>query len=302
MYGGSEYWFITARCAHARKLMSPDVPLIREVCGGVLARSARIHRVGIFGYVFMSNHLHLAIRARGKAVANFLRHLMGNLSLKLARLSPEPWRNSFWETRTSVIAILDLAALKERLRYIAAHAVKEGIFERAEQWPGLHCAQQLVDRKPLSFKWFGWTRRWNSRKRQDFDLESTSDRFADEWAEVEKLTLEDLPEWSALEEPQRRETVQAFVDHAAHYPRRKALGYEGFKLSASAVYPTHRKVQQQPRCHASSREDRKAYREQYRAFCEAFRAAAMAWLEGDLDAQFPEHSFRPYLPTEEQII
>ena len=55
MFGGNDCWFITVRNFQARKLMCPHSPLVREVCGGVLARAARKYDVKLYGYVFLSN-------------------------------------------------------------------------------------------------------------------------------------------------------------------------------------------------------------------------------------------------------
>ena len=92
MYLASDRWFITARCFQARCLMTPNDPLVREVCGGVLAKAAQKYGVRLYAFVFLSNHLHLAIGARGPVVARFLQFLMGNLSRKLAPLcGDERW-------------------------------------------------------------------------------------------------------------------------------------------------------------------------------------------------------------------
>jgi REP element-mobilizing transposase RayT len=126
MYESSECWFITTRCFQARKLMTPRTPLVREVCGGVLARAAELYGVKVYAYVFMSNHLHLVVGARGLVVADFVKYLLGNLSRKLAPLCTKRWWGKFWERRASVAPILDEAALEDRVRYVLAHGPSPG--------------------------------------------------------------------------------------------------------------------------------------------------------------------------------
>src|SRR4051812_18412887 len=91
MFGTSDCWFITVRNFQARKLMSPRSPLVREVCGGVLARAAKRYDVKLYGYVFLSNHLHLLIRARGVGIAAFMQYLLSNIARKLSPLCKGHW-------------------------------------------------------------------------------------------------------------------------------------------------------------------------------------------------------------------
>ena len=48
-------------------------------------------------------------------------------------------------------------AQKERLRNFLAHGVKEDLVERVRDWPGLHCAHELRDGKPLEGVWIDRT-------------------------------------------------------------------------------------------------------------------------------------------------
>jgi hypothetical protein len=50
-----------------------------------------------------------------------------------------------------------------------------------------------------------------------------------------------------------------------------------------------------PLCHASTIEAWRAFRDGFRSFCWAFRAAAQRWLAGDKDAEFPPGCFKPHV-------
>ena len=46
-----------------------------------------------------------------------------------------------------------------RLRYISEHGVKENLVASPRLWPGFHCANELIDGKPLNGIWYG--RAWH---------------------------------------------------------------------------------------------------------------------------------------------
>ena len=125
MFGNNDCWFITVRNFQARRLMTPHSPLVREVCGGVLARAVRRYDLRLHGYVFLSNHFHLIVRGRGVKLARFMQFLLSNLAKKLAPLCKTPWWGRFWERRYSAAPVLDDASLDAVLRYVVSHSVKE---------------------------------------------------------------------------------------------------------------------------------------------------------------------------------
>jgi REP element-mobilizing transposase RayT len=302
MYESSSCWFITLRCFQARKLMTPRDERVREVCGGVLARAAELYNVKLYAYVFMSNHLHLVIGARGPAIADFTKHLSGNLSKKLGPLCAPRWFGCFWERRPSIAPILDEGALEERVRYVLAHGVKEGLVHHADEWEGLHCAQQMAAGQPLRFRWFNWTRRWAAKHRSGFRDGQVAGRYDDEWATPVELRLTPLPSQERMSVSERRAWV-AKVLRAAKKARggRPAMGMEAVKQERS-TRPLWRKLSVRPLCHAASKELWVAWVIEYRAFVRHFFWAARSWLEGDVSASFPFGCFKPHVRHHVQIV
>ncbi|MEW5738555.1 MAG: transposase [Myxococcota bacterium] len=296
MFEAHDTWFITCRTFQARKLMAPSSPLVREVCGGVLAKAVSVSGVRLHAYVFLSNHLHLIVHARGQRIAAFMKYLLGNLSKKLGPLCEPHWWGGFWERRYSAIPILDEAALEDRLRYVIAHGVKEGLVAHASDWEGLHCVQQLEDEKPRVFRWYNWTKRWNSRRQKGEAVEPAVSRYDDEASEKVSLELEPLPHWASEDAPKRQRRMRALVAEVerAVAPRGQPLGVEAIR-SQSTEPCWRRKRTPRPLCHASDAGARAHYRALYRAFCEEFRSAARRWLAGDRTPIFPPGSFRPHV-------
>jgi hypothetical protein len=254
--------------------------------------------VRLHGYVFLSNHLHLIISARGLIVADFMRYLLSNLAKKLSPLCRSRWWGRFWERRYSATPILDEEALEARLRYVLSHGVKEGLVAHAREWEGLHCAMQLTNETPLGFRWFDWTKRWSAKRRPGFNPRDISSRYAAEFAEDEVLELAPLPHWAAMPPAQRRAAAVRLVrDVELEHKKEHVLGMTNAKRESTAL-PQKRKRTPRPMCHATSREAHHQHRLEYRQFASVFRAASGEWLQGNVTAEFPADCFKPRVPNE----
>lgn len=294
MYSQDGFYFVTAKTTQSRLLLRPSKET-NEVVGGVLARAARRHGVKVFGFVVMSTHLHLLVQVRDGGLSRFMQYLLSNIAKKVGRLVK--WPGAFWKRRFTAEAVLDDAAMVNRLAYIVAHGVKEGLVERVTDWPGLSCVPQLLGSGVRSFKWYRWSKRWEGRAlRRDAPAP-----FDDRLAEEEQLTLAVLPSWEGLAPAVRIERVRWMI---AKIERRGSTTSQSPKPAAricrrhphTRLRPT-KKHRPRPHalCHASTREARRARRAQYREFVAAYRSASVRFRSGDLLAPFPPFSFRPPL-------
>jgi REP element-mobilizing transposase RayT len=298
MFEASDCWFITVRNFQARKLMTPRTHLVRQICGGILARALRRHSLQLHGYVFLSNHLHLIIRGRGPVIADFMKYLLANLSKKLAPICGTRWSGRFWERRYAATPILDETALEERLQYIASHGVKEGLVSHARSWEGLHCVEQLIDGSPRAFKWFDWTKRWTTKHRDGCAKLADSGRYSRKFAEAEVLQLAPLPQW-AHHPPKKRRRLAIKLVAAVERTHRKPhpIGMALVKRQDTEP-PATTKRAPRPWCHATTPETRADYRERYHDFALAHRSASIQWLQGATEVWFPPGSFKPFVRDE----
>jgi REP element-mobilizing transposase RayT len=182
-------FFITSRTIQSRFLMAPS-DKTNGLIGGILARGVRQCQVELFAYVFTSNHFHAMVRAPSAiAMSRFMQRLQSNIAIKVGRLVG--WRGRFFARRYSAEPIVDEGAQIERLNYILSHGVKEGLVSRCQQWPGLSCAQALLQGGRSSVhRWRNWTRRWKMEVYQDVRV----DRFSEACpSETETLELAPLP-------------------------------------------------------------------------------------------------------------
>jgi REP element-mobilizing transposase RayT len=289
MFAPEEIYFVSIRCSQSRRLLRPSDET-NAVLGGVLARAVRKHDIELFAYTVMSTHLHLVLRAPRGNLPRFMQYLLANVSKKVGALIG--WRGSFWQSRYSVQPILDDAALLDRIRYVLAHGVKEGLVRSCDDWPGLSSLAQMRDGKPRRFRWFNWTRRSSGNA-----LRQPRPRFDPRWAEAEELTLAELPVagLDTREKVKRflEETIRAIEEQAA-----KTFRTVSGRRAVLAEHPHRRarrpKRQPRPWCHTTVAELRRQFLNRFRAFADAFHRASSRWRVGDFRSVFPEHAVRPF--------
>ena len=224
-----------------------------------------------------------------------MRYVNSNLARKIGRLVH--WRDKIWARRYQAIVISsEAAAQTERLKYVLAHGVKEGLVEKVSDWPGVHCAQALLTGEPVQGYWYDETQAYAARRRGE---EIDRMRFAT----LETLTLSPLPCWKHLPEEKWRKFVANLIAEIETEAaiRRQHTGNQ--VLGASAVRgqhphgrPAKSKKSPAPLFHAASKAVRRELYEMYGWFVAAFREASEKLRGGSRTVKFPAGSFPPALP------
>jgi len=288
MYEPREIYFITVRCLHGRLFLRPSVRT-NEVLGGVLARAVRLGGVELFAFTFASNHVHLLLRAPRGNLPRFMQHLLSNISKKIGALVG--WRGAFWERRYSSEPVLDDEALLDRLRYILAHGVKEGLVSRCRDWPGLSSLTMMLDGQSREFRWYSWCDRWRHRSNM-----KPCSRFDRRCSKPESLELSQVPHPLFREGrtrvPLLRRMIETIEEVAAKVHTR-VLGRENVLAQRPQRRPDRPDRSPRPLCHTASVELFEEYRDRYRAFVSWFVQASQRWRSGDFSAVFPARSSRP---------
>ena len=286
---------VTCRTVQSRFLLRPGLEL-NEIILGILGRAQRIHGAGFIAFAFLSNHYHLILRvANAKQLADFMRDVNSGLALEVQRLTG--WRHGIWARRYQAVVISDedLAQI-ERLRYVLAHGVKEGLVSRVTEWPGVHSAAALLEGRSFEGTWFNRTAEYSARQRgKSFHVQ--------EFAETETLCFEPLPCWAHLTPEQYRAKVAdliAEIEAEAAAARGQTgcqpLGIKAILRQKPTDQPVKTKKSAAPLFHAFRRKVRKELYEAYGWFVAAFREAADKLKAGDRNARFPTGSFPPHLP------
>jgi REP element-mobilizing transposase RayT len=286
---------ITCRTIQSRYLLRPD-PVLNDILLGVLGQAQRLHPVEISAFFVASNHYHLLIRVPdAKRMADFMGYFQTNAAREVARL--RNWRDKVWSRRYEAIVISDEpAAQVDRLRYVLANGVKEGLVARVEDWPGISLVKSVLSGEPVRGTWFNRTAEYRARLRgEDFEPR----RYATE----ETVVLSQLPCWRHLSPEVYRELIAGLVkeidaDAAAERKRtgRGPLGPAAILRQHPHTCPNQTKKSSAPRFHAASKAAREAFRKAYALFLAAFREAAERLKAGDRTARFPNGCFPPGLP------
>ncbi len=287
----------------------PATRQFARIFAGVLAHAQEKNPgLRIHAAVALSSHYHLILTpVDGDQLADFMEHVNGNLAREAGRLVG--WRGHFWAERYHLVPISpEPQAMLERLHYVLSHTIKENLVARISDWEGLHCAQALIDGKPLPGVWYDRTNEYEAKRQaaRCAARRGTPEEEIDRGAFMMpyQLKLAPLPCWESLPLATRRQRVARMVaeieDTAAR--RREKLGTEPLGMDRIRNQdPLTRAVKSKrspkPLCHAASAEMRDRVRLAYRSFVAMFREASLKLKFGDvLAAVFPKGSFPPSLP------
>ena len=286
---------ITCRTVQGRFLFRPG-PQLNSLVLGVLGRAQRRYETRIAAASVLSSHFHLLLIVDdAREPSSFMRYMKSKLAREVNRLTG--WRGPVFDRRYEMTVVTDEdAAQIERLQYVLAQSVKEGLVERVRQWPGVHSAAALLDGTTLTGHWFDRTQEFAARLRGE-------DIGPMQYATLETVTLSPIPCWAHLSSECYRARIEALVEaietEAARERERTGASVLGVK-AILARDPLHRPStlarSPAPRVHAATKTARRAFHEIYAAFVGAFREAAEKLRRGDRYAPFPCGSFPPALP------
>jgi hypothetical protein len=286
---------ITAQTVGQRFLLRPSEALNRVILA-VLGRALALFPVDLHAFAFMSNHWHALVSVPdGLALSRFVQHVHSNIARAV---------NSMLGTEGAVFGrasfiMVGEDAEQDRLRYVLAQGVKEGLVARCTQWPGVHCARALLREEVLVGRW-----RDGRHERQIRGGGRSPGRpggRAPSNSEVEKtypIDLVPLPSWRPLDEGQRYLRVREImneIERAAKVAHPVPLGVRGVLARDPFSKPVEVKRAPAPRIHTHSGELREAFTAEHLAFSEGFLDAAWRLKSGG-PAAVPARAFAPIVP------
>ena len=177
---------ITQRTLQGRLLLRPTPELCRIV-NGILGRAQQLFDMTIHAFIFLSNHYHLILSPKdARQQANFMGYLSGNLAREVGRLAD--WHEKVWGRRYAHVPITEEPEAQiERLRYVLAQGVKEGLVAQALDWPGASSLPALLDGSMIcDGLWYDRTTSYRAQ-RAGLDL------GPDDWIQSETVVLTPLP-------------------------------------------------------------------------------------------------------------
>jgi hypothetical protein len=287
---------VTTRTMQGRLLLRPS-PELTDIILGIIGKAQDMYGMAIHAFVVLSTHAHFLLSPTdADQMALFMQFVNANIAKEAGRL--HGWREKFWSRRYRSIVVADEKAAYARLRYIMAHGVKEGLVAKSGDWPGPQCIAALTEGERLGGTWFNRSAEFVARQRGDRVLPT---QFASRY----DIKLTPLPCHSHLSPHQRQieyRRMVAEIQSAATADNlaknRKPMGVAAILAQDPHSRPTSTERSPAPFVHASDEEIEGAFRSQYRAFVDAFRAGAERLLERarTLADLFPLWSFPPALP------
>jgi hypothetical protein len=287
---------VTTRTMQGRLLLRPS-PELTEIILGIIGRAQDMYGMAIHAFVVLSTHAHFLLSPTGAdQLALFMQFVNANTAKEAGRL--HQWREKFWSRRYRSIVVADEKAAHARLRYIMAHGAKEGLVAKLGDWPGPQCIATLTAGEVLCGTWFDRSAEFVARQRGDSVLPT-------QFATVYDIKLTPLPCHSHLTPDQRQAEYRRMVGEiqvAAEAENlakgRKPMGVAAILAQDPHSRPASTDRSPAPFVHASDEETELAFRSQYRAFVDAFRAGALRLIDRarSLVDLFPHWAFPPALP------
>jgi putative transposase len=275
-------FFVTARCIHSRFLLRPSSKTNALVVG-VMAKAIQRFEVKLFGLCFMSNHYHLLVSSKDAAsLAQFMQYVNSNIARELGRL--HNWREKFWSRRYRATAVLDDAAVLDRMKYILSNSVKEGLVKHPRYYPGVHCYRHLAEGRPLHGVWVNRT-----------SIHTESGLTEADASESLTLKLSRLPQYEDKSEMAYRDFIKGLTNDMLSEIAKptRVLGQKRILNQDPLHSPVQTSKSPVPLCHTTCPKLRARFRQSFRDFVSAYQEAYQQLSRGYFKDVFPEGSIPP---------
>ena len=296
---------ITLSTFQGRYFFIPSDRLNKLIIGAI-EHARRKYEIGFCCGGFLSNHGHwLVVPESAEQFSAFLCLAKSQIAQEVQRICG--WTGGIFETSDVTVIANDLESEVERLKYVLAQGVKEGLVPHPAKWPGMQCAKALttgsmrlegvwVDRTALYEPVRKKTRQSKAVRRRDLDRSSYK-----AYEKKVMLELTPIPRWKRLEPREiakrcRGLIGEILVEHADVIASVRP-GYRA-RLTDRSMFcyrPDGRKSGIRPLVHAHDKEVWQRYADRAKQFFGAFKRASDRLRQGVLEAvyEFPEQAFLP---------
>jgi len=156
---------VTRRCTQRQFLLRPD----RETTNAFiycLALAAQRTEMRVLAFLAHSNHHHTIVVDTYGRMPEFL-ETFHKLVAKHQNALRGRWENFWASEASSIVELIDDEDVLAKMTYALTNPVKDGLIERADQWPGATSLRASLDERPIS------ARRPSRFFRKDSDLPQT---------------------------------------------------------------------------------------------------------------------------------
>jgi len=265
---------ITRRCTQRMFLLRPDEETNNNVVY-CLAEAAARFEIDVLLPSVLSNHHHTIVFDRHGRIVEFVEHFHKMLA-KCQNALRRRWENHFSSEPVSLVHLVGVDDVVDKLVYAASNPVKNGLVERVHHWPGVNGLSDLLNGRPL-----------HARRPDHF--------FRREGSMPAEVTLEltlppELGDASEILHTVRAQVAEIEAAHAARRAEtgRSVIGRRRILRQSRRDSPTGHEPRRalNPRVAARSKWHRIEALRRNTVFVAAYRAARVDWLAG-LHVVFP---------------
>jgi REP element-mobilizing transposase RayT len=297
-------YHIISKTLRGQFLLAPKKG-VSLLCGGVVAMARQNWpEVKLYGFAFMSNHIHLMVSGRGNEVSSFVGFIKREISRRLGQRYKLP--GTFWHQRFVATALPTEESQVKCLKYILSQGVKEDLVERPEHWPGLHCAKYLTTGLRIKAEWLDATSYHRAKTIQSRQARKKRLNKSDFIQRLD-LTVDALPCWEHLSIEARRIDASALVceivtEEAERRKRegktvvgRKAVRSMSIVVCTKPLLPPWWRERRRQLTAWAKRyhECTRAYVSEYWCFQRGYRDACAALMKARGQGGFPKHCWSP---------
>ena len=248
-----------------------------------MAKAIQRFDVKLYGLCVMSNHYHLLLSSKDAAsLAQFMQYLNSNIAREIGR--EHNWREKFWSRRYRATAVLDDAAVLERMKYILSNSVKEGLVKHPRYYPGVHCYRHLAEGRPLHGVWVNRT-----------SMHTESGLTEADASESLTLRLSRLPSYEDMSVIAYRDLIKGLTNDMLSEIDRptKVLGQKRILNQDPLSSPRQSNKTLAPLCHTTCSTLCAEFRQAFKDCVSAYKEAYTQLSRGHFKDVFPEGSIPP---------
>lgn len=298
-------YHVMIRTVQGRFLLRPDKDgVLVKIIAGVIARAQALYpSVKLFSDAWLSNHGHLQLQGDPHEIPQFIGFILREISRRWGRIIG--WEGNMFQTYQST-ALPTEESQRRALRYILAQSTKEHLVASPLNWPGAHCAKDLVRGFVRRGVWFDGTGYGRAVDRHRALKGKRTPPKRTDFTHVTEMRFAKLPAMDDLSEQAYRDRIAEIVTsveaEAAEerrttdqklLGRRRALQTPREARSALPSPPWFEKRRRMIFWAERWAAQTKRYLHRYWQFQRGFREASKRFLQGELDTSFPSGAFRP---------
>lgn len=270
---------MTRRCTQRQFLLRPS-RLTNQLVRYCLAVAARKTGVLIHSVCFMSNHWHGVITDPFARLPEFIEHFH-RLLARAQNAALGRWENFWSSDKTSVVLLVSDDDVLEKMSYTIANPTAAGLVRSPREWPGVvtlrigeRCEVEMPD---IFFD-------------PDGELPETAVlEFTRPPIYLQLDTLRLARHLASAVERRVREARRGLAEQRREFLGARGVLQQRFDAAPNTVEPRRRNPS--PRIAAAHTPDRVQAIRNLQAFWRDYRAAWLAWRNGNRDQAFPAGTY-----------